>query len=288
MTLDFVNRSPHFASGAWFLRADSVLLIAYFQKQQYETSTPMKALRTLVLISLLWAGGGPSVQGATADDEKALYYAVRSQVTVYFAPDSTRPYLRLDFQEPVYKLAQSGSWCRVRTTDGAKGYVACSGISNIWIRVSKRRRRLYLYRGAQLVKTVKADFGYNLFADKERRGGQRLRDHWRTPEGKFYVVSKNPHSKFYKALVLNYPTPEDAERGLKQGLISAEEHEAIVRAHERRTMPPMDTELGGWIEIHGDGTGVGTSWTQGCVAIRNDDMDELWQWVQVGTPVLIE
>jgi L,D-peptidoglycan transpeptidase YkuD (ErfK/YbiS/YcfS/YnhG family) len=50
----------------------------------------------------------------------------------------------------------------------------------------------------------------------------------------------------------------------------------------------MDTDLGGWIEIHGDGTGDATAWTQGCVAIRNAAMDVIWDHVRVGTPVLVE
>lgn len=222
--------------------------------------------------------------GATA----ALHHTVKSQATVYLRPDSTRPYLRLGFHEPVYRIGHDGAWCHVRTADGAQGYVACSAISNVWIRVSKQDRAVYLYRGRTLVQTIKADFGYNVFADKEQRGNLRERDHWRTPEGQFYVVAKNPQSKFYKALVLNYPTPEDAERGLKKGLITPREHRAIVRADERQEMPPMNTRLGGWIEIHGDGTGRATNWTQGCVAVHNEAMDTLWRSVPVGTPVLIE
>ena len=50
----------------------------------------------------------------------------------------------------------------------------------------------------------------------------------------------------------------------------------------------MNTMLGGWIEIHGDGTGAGTNWTQGCIAIENERMDEIWSMVEVGTPVLSE
>jgi L,D-peptidoglycan transpeptidase YkuD (ErfK/YbiS/YcfS/YnhG family) len=50
----------------------------------------------------------------------------------------------------------------------------------------------------------------------------------------------------------------------------------------------MNTPLGGWIEIHGEGTGASTNWTQGCVAVENRVMNELWTQVSVGTPVLIE
>jgi hypothetical protein len=101
-------------------------------------------------------------------------------------------------------------------------------------------------------------------------------------------VHKNPDSEFYKAFVLNYPKVEDARRGLENGLISQSQYDAIEQAQEEFRIPPMNTELGGWIEIHGDGTGDATAWTQGCVALRNGVMDELWDQVRVGTPVLVE
>lgn len=231
---------------------------------------------------------GSGTARAEEEEAGALYYATTRHLTVYRDKEATKPYFRLGFREEVRRLGCEADLCRVRTTDGAVGYVNRYDISNVWIRASKKKRRVFVYRGERLVKVYKADFGYNSFSDKERRGSNRLRDHWRTPEGAFYVVSKNPNSQFYKALVLNYPNAEDAEKGLKRGLITKGQYDAIVRADEGGTMPPMNTELGGWVEIHGDGTGAATNWTQGCVAVRNEDMDELWQWVQVGTPVLVE
>jgi murein L,D-transpeptidase YafK len=179
-------------------------------------------------------------------------------------------------------------WSKVRTQDNAQGYIKSEDISNVWIRVSKRQKSVFLYEGTDLVMKVPADFGYNAFADKVRQGSGTNPDDWRTPEGTFFVVKKNPYSKFYKAFVLNYPTAEDAERGLKQGLISGAQHRAIVDAENSFSMPPMSTALGGMIEIHGDGTGASTNWTQGCIAVHNKQMDELWEWVVVGTPVLVE
>lgn len=189
---------------------------------------------------------------------------------------------------PVTRLGCADGWCRVRTENGRIGYLPSSVLSNVWIRVSKAKRRVYLYRGPELVNTFQADLGFNSFSDKRRRGGLSRRDHWRTPEGAFYVVHKNPQSQFYKALVLNYPTVEDARRGLKQDLISRHQFDAIKKAQEEYRIPPMNTALGGWIEIHGDGTGRATTWTQGCVAVRNRDMNVLWSKVRVGTPVLVE
>lgn len=230
----------------------------------------------------------PVRAAALAENEAALHYTVQRDVTLFSSPDRERPYLELDLRTPLYLLRAGRGWAHVRTEDGAEGYLPRTQISNVWVRVSKKQRAVYLYRGTELVKKVPADFGYNAFSDKEKRGSNLERDHWRTPEGTFYVVSKNPHSRFYKALVLNYPTAEDAIRGYDGGLISRQERDAIVRAQREHQVPPMNTPLGGWIEIHGDGTGAGADWTQGCVAVENADIDELWQFVKVGTPVLIE
>ncbi len=223
-----------------------------------------------------------------ADVGETIHYVVKRGATVYTEPEGDRPYLRLGFREPIYVLDSENGWSRVRTQDGAQGYIESSAVSNIWIRVSKRRKKLYLYRGMELVMQVAADFGYNAYADKVQRGSRANPDHWRTPEGTFFVVNKNPYSKFYKALVLNYPTAEDARRGLRNGLISKQQHDSIVQAEDAFTMPPMYTPLGGMIEIHGDGTGAGSNWTQGCVAIHNTEIDKIWAWVDVGTPVIIE
>jgi murein L,D-transpeptidase YafK len=196
--------------------------------------------------------------------------------------------MRLPVRTPLRRLGCEQNWCRVRTDGGRTGYVPAPALSSVWLRISKAEGQLYVYHGPRLVETYAVDFGYNTYADKVRRGSPDQRDHWRTPEGPFYVVSKKPQSEFYKALVLNYPTTADAERGLKQDLISQSEYEAIARAQERAQMPPMNTELGGWIEIHGEGTGGQRNWTQGCVAVENPVIDALWTVVEVGTPVLIE
>lgn len=218
----------------------------------------------------------------------ALSHVVGRATILYNRPDSTAPVRRLPVRTPLHRQECEEGWCRVRTDDGRTGHVPAAAISNVWIRVSKAERRVYLYRGPELAATFKADVGYNTFSDKKRQGSETLRDHWRTPEGVFYVIRKNPSSSFYKALVLNYPTIADAKRGLQDDLISRPEYEAIVNAQRNFRMPPMDTDLGGWIEIHGEGTGAATTWTQGCVAVRNEDMNELWPTVEVGTPVLVE
>ncbi len=223
-----------------------------------------------------------------ADLEEAMYYSLKRGAVVYLDADGKRPYVRLGFMEPVFVIDEVDGWKRIRTQDSAHGYVKSKHLSNQWIRVSKSQKRVYLYRGLELELQITADFGFNAYSDKLRRGSANNPDDWRTPEGAFHVVRKNSRSQFYKAFVLNYPNAEDAERGLRDGIISRRQYEAIMQASNVLGEPPMSTPLGGMIEIHGDGTGKSINWTQGCVAIRNEDMDLLWDRVAVGTPVVIE
>jgi lipoprotein-anchoring transpeptidase ErfK/SrfK len=229
-----------------------------------------------------------SLQQAAPPPHASLAHVVGGQTFLYNHSDSTAPVGQLPVRTPLHRIDCTTDWCQVRTEEGQTGFVPAAALSNIWIHISKTDQRLSLYRGPRLIDTFEIDVGYNTFADKKKRGSPNERDHWRTPEGTFYIVDKRPRSEFYKALVLNYPTTADAERGLKQGLISRDQYETIVRAQEKRQMPPMGTKLGGWIEIHGEGTGGATNWTQGCVAVRNQVMNELWVDVKVGTPVFIE
>jgi murein L,D-transpeptidase YafK len=146
--------------------------------------------------------------------------------------------------------------------------------------VSKSRRRLALYSDGRLVREYRVALGKNPSDDKERQGD------YRTPEGEFYVCVKNAASKFYLSLGLSYPNRDDAERGLRDHLITRPEHDRIVRAVERGLRPPWDTALGGEIFIHGGG--ASSDWTWGCVALDDADVKELFDAVPKGTPVRIE
>jgi murein L,D-transpeptidase YafK len=207
---------------------------------------------------------------------------------MYQLSDTTRPYVSLKLREPVFRTGGDSLWTQVRTTDGARGQIRSGDISNIWIRISKESQTLFVYRGDELIRRLPADLGYNFFSDKVKRGDPGNPDHWRTPNGVFYVVNKNAASQYHKAFVLNYPNREDAVRGLRDSLITANQYQAILRADSLVSMPPMNTQLGGWIEIHGEGTGRRANWTQGCIAVLNASIDALWDLVHVGTPVLIE
>jgi murein L,D-transpeptidase YafK len=146
--------------------------------------------------------------------------------------------------------------------------------------VMKSKRLLELYSGTAVVRTYRIGLGLNPVDDKERQGDRR------TPEGDFYVFTRNSKSAFYLSLGLSYPNVEDAERGLRQKLISRVQHDAIVKAIKRKATPPQNTALGGDIYIHGNG--ASSDWTWGCVALENEDIKELFEAVRVGTPVTIK
>jgi murein L,D-transpeptidase YafK len=133
--------------------------------------------------------------------------------------------------------------------------------------VDKLRRRLTVYRDGQVLASFPAELGANGLRPKEHAGDRA------TPEGRYRVVQKKqgPATQYYKALLINYPNEEDRQR--------------FARAQSQGKIP-WRAGIGGLIEIHGEG-GEGRDWTDGCVALRNTDMDKVFAWAQVGTPVTI-
>ena len=146
--------------------------------------------------------------------------------------------------------------------------------------VKKAERKLFVYSANKLVRTYRIGLGLSPVGDKVRSG-----DH-RTPEGEYYVFTKNDKSAFYLSLGISYPNIVHAERGLRDGLITRAQYDAIVRANKAKRTPPQNTRLGGTIYIHGNG--ASSDWTWGCVALEDEDIRELFNAISVGTPVTIE
>lgn len=146
--------------------------------------------------------------------------------------------------------------------------------------IRKKSRELSLYDGSKLLRRFPVVLGQNASGDKEKEGDRR------TPEGTFYICSRNGTSKYHKFMGLSYPAPPDAARGLKSKMISRAEHDAIVEAHRKKECPPWKTALGGEVGIHGGG--IDRDWTLGCIALTNEAVDELWAALKMGDPVVIE
>lgn len=127
------------------------------------------------------------------------------------------------------------------------------------------------------------------------RGGpadHRLAGDGRTPLGVFHVAWINPNSRFHLFFGLDYPNHEQAELAFRQKLIDFDTYYAIRRALFQGYLPPQNTPLGGYIGIHGIGNGDRrihnvANWTDGCIALTNEQIEELAYWVRLGTRVVI-
>ncbi len=129
--------------------------------------------------------------------------------------------------------------------------------------VNKLGRQLFLYRNGTLVSTYPVGLGFNPIGDKLYAGDRA------TPEGRYEVIRKLPNSKFYRALLINYPNADDKRRFAEA---------------KRKKLIPAKANIGGLIEIHGGGKDGATL---GCVGLEDSQMLELYNRVEVGTPVVI-
>lgn len=154
----------------------------------------------------------------------------------------------------------------------------------------KSNYTLTLYQGDHPVKTYRAVFGKGFRDGDKRRQGDK-----RTPEGDFYVCTMNNSKRFYKFMGLSYPSIRHAEYGLQTGMITQDEYHLIRKANEERQQPPWETQLGGAVGIHGGMPEMPAAplslsvmnWTEGCIALADSDIDELFSVVTLGTPVRI-
>ncbi len=165
-----------------------------------------------------------------------------------------------------YERFNDPQW-RQRWQSWADQAVAGSQGNKVTIIVEKLGKRLYVLRNGQVVAQFKADLGRNALSDKVSSGDGA------TPEGRYKVTERraNGTTRWYKALMLNYPNAEDLK---------------AFQALRRNGAIPHGRGPGGLIEIHGHG-GRGSNWTDGCVAVRDSEMDKLFTLVPVGTPVTI-
>jgi murein L,D-transpeptidase YafK len=153
--------------------------------------------------------------------------------------------------------------------------------SDYRIVVAKQARRLDLLSRSRLERSYGIALGRNSAADKSVEGDEA------TPLGEFYICAKNPRSRHFLSVCISYPNAEDAERGLAAGLIGADEHRQILDALRDGRMPPQYTRLGGEIYIHGRAANDDPHGTRGCIALNNEDMQDLYDRVSIGTPVSI-
>ena len=151
------------------------------------------------------------------------------------------------------------------------------------IEIWKTERKMQLRQGDSLLGEFRVALG------QQPRQGKELRGDGRTPVGRYYVAEKNADSRFHRFLGISYPNSEDADRAYRSRLIDASEWADIFLANVRGDVPPWHTALGGRVGIHGYGGRpyVPIDWTEGCIAVSDEDIEFVFDRAPVGTPVII-
>jgi len=133
--------------------------------------------------------------------------------------------------------------------------------------IDKFAHNCYLYENGRLVETLSVELGQNWPGDKKIAGDKT------TPEGAYKIIGRKSGeaTKYYKALLINYPNEQDI---------------ALFKKNQKNGTISKKAKIGSLIEIHGHG-GKGVDWTDGCIALTDTDMDVLYRKCMVGTPVTI-
>ena len=132
--------------------------------------------------------------------------------------------------------------------------------------VNKAKRELLVYRSGQVTRSYRIALGKNPVGPKARKGDGK------TPEGAYTIGGRNGTSAYHKSLRVSYPNAADRERARRQGV-----------------------DPGGDIMIHGLPNGQGfigaahrlIDWTDGCIAVTDSEIEEIWRLVPDGTPIQI-
>jgi murein L,D-transpeptidase YafK len=163
-------------------------------------------------------------------------------------------------------------------------------IPNLKIVVDKSEHSLTLYSGPTSLKSYHVALGDSGLGDKVRSG-----DH-KTPNGTFYIAERSvlsPADQYLgtRWMRISYPNIEDAQRGLDSGLIDRATYNQIVQAINNGQIPPQHTALGGGVGIHGGSNwreNWGDAWTWGCVGLTNTNVNEIYEYIPVGTKLVIQ
>jgi murein L,D-transpeptidase YafK len=178
------------------------------------------------------------------------------EVEVYLAKAEKAIAPVLNRYKDTNQIAKWKRWAMESIEESREKDICC-------ILVIKANKKLLLYKDGSLSKSYPVGLGHNGWSDKLRAKDNA------TPEGKYRIIRKNPESRYHRALLINYPNEEDQRefsRAKKRGLL------------------PQAASIGGSIEIHGGGD---EGLTYGCISLDNHQIEELYNAVDVGTPVTI-
>jgi len=164
---------------------------------------------------------------------------------------------------------------------------ALRAADQVWILVETDKQILTLMNGNRPELVIRNIALGRYGTTSAKRKGDR-----KTPLGEFRIAWIKRDSRFHRFLGLDYPNLEHGRIAYEEGRLSAREWDAIRNAAAHSALPPQDTPLGGQIGLHGIGEGnlawhEQFNWTNGCIALTNEQIDLLLDRVDVGTRVVI-
>ena len=132
--------------------------------------------------------------------------------------------------------------------------------------VYKSKRQLLAFANGQLMKTYTISLGRQPIGHKEVQGDNK------TPEGMYYIYSKNPYSVAHKNLGISYPNKEDIKKAKQLGKPTGGD----IKIHGLPNKLGFIHKFHRWVDL-----------TYGCIMVTNQEMDELYKAVKIGTPIVI-
>lgn len=159
--------------------------------------------------------------------------------------------------------------------------------NELWVLVDDQEAALSVFRGNALLERFAP-----ISLGRSGAKTQRVRGDNVTPLGEFRINRFNYESQWRTFMGIDYPTPVHARMALEKGIYSQADYDDYFDYYRRHGVPPQNTALGGAIGIHGLGNADPDihgryHWTQGCVAVTNEQIDRLAELVGVGTRVVI-
>lgn len=162
-------------------------------------------------------------------------------------------------------------------------------LKNVYIVVNRKKYRLELYSDSVLVKSYKAVFGKNFGTIK------RSKDDYITPIGDYYICSIDTMSKFNKFFRLSYPNEKDITEAFRENWITKSEFLLLQQSSKNNDCPSDSTAISANIGIHGMGRfnfifknlPFSFNWTNGSVSISDENINEIYPIIKVGTRVSI-
>jgi murein L,D-transpeptidase YafK len=135
-----------------------------------------------------------------------------------------------------------------------------------WVIVEKSARKLTLLAKGEPIRSYAVALGANPLGPKERQGDER------TPEGVYFIDARNPNSAYHRSLRISYPNREDRRRAAVAGVRPGGDIMIHGIPNGRSRMSPFHQRL---------------DWTEGCIAVTDAEIEEIWRLVKLGTVVEI-